>query len=1122
MRVIRGLGALVALAVLLVGVPAGLIVFAGNPIPTVDELVRVATGPDYGGQFLMGSVLPIVAWALWASFAVGFLVEAIARIGRVRVPKIPGLRFQQKSAGALIGAVVAMVAIGAPGAAMAAEPVTSHSSTPAAVVASVDSTVAPASTETEAEAEAATPSAPTHEVKDGESLWRIAEATLGSGERWTEIAQLNYGKQQPDGHSLTREHWLNAGWVLTLPADAAQPAAVQAAEKAQAEERVVQPGDTLWGIAEEELGDGARYTEIAEASPQVQNPDVILPGWTVTIPGTQAAEAVPAPAAVEEAPEAAPAPQDAPAADTVAPEAAEDAPAATEAEEAPAAGDAVEPAPAPVQEADVAGDEDEAGMDWVDEIFNVRTAGGIGAVAAAGLLSVLGIRRMKQHRQRKPGQRIAMPQGDAATMELELRAVENPMGMEDVDHALRHLAVWAQDTGNPLPPLYALRLSEAEIALYLDAATELPEPFVPVSDDHTSWTIDPELLPPLEREPSAPYPALVTVGQDHVNAHLMVDLEHIGALNIIGDEDLVDGALNALAVELATAQWGEALRITLVGVAPGLPAALDTGRVRHVDDVDALMLDLRAQAADTERTLAELGVSSIEEARSIGAEAEAWLPEIVLLGQLPDEQTQAELAELVSRVPRVGIAAVSSGQLAGEWVLDITSRDEAGLTLPAAGAAIPVSPQMVDQQELAKILALFATTTAPAEDGPLSAVFEREVELDELPDVESAVDDSAADVDAEEQTPTAVVDTAAAEISETDLADVDDQVDAAEEEQLQETEQDTVDQPAAEAVDETADADDEEWKSVLSSVLPRIHVPDVATEPTAPAESVEPADTAAAVQQQPSAAASADETDEVVFRPIVHLHGTPYVQLLGNVEIHGARGPEPRTAKTSHVARATELIAFLSLQETPGTLTSVHEALWPKVKVQSARLNQYVSRARGWLGANNDGELYLPKVGTSGYRLHPDVRSDWSIWRELVGDDPTKADTADLIQAMHLVKGRPFSGVSTRYYKWVSEGGYQNDMLYAIVDAAHELATRSLRAGDARTARLAARVGCLVMPENEISWRNAMKAEHLAGSMDGFERIVQLHEATLDDGDEPEDETQELITAIRNRRAIAS
>lgn len=49
---------------------------------------------------------------------------------------------------------------------------------------------------------------------------------------------------------------------------------------------VVQPGDTLWGIAQEQLGNGALYMEIYNANKAVigSNPDLIKVGMELVIP----------------------------------------------------------------------------------------------------------------------------------------------------------------------------------------------------------------------------------------------------------------------------------------------------------------------------------------------------------------------------------------------------------------------------------------------------------------------------------------------------------------------------------------------------------------------------------------------------------------------------------------------------------------------------------------------------------------------------------------------------------------------------------------------------------------------------------------------------------------------
>jgi nucleoid-associated protein YgaU len=48
---------------------------------------------------------------------------------------------------------------------------------------------------------------------------------------------------------------------------------------------IIEKGDTLWGIAEKTLGNGAKYTEIFEENREViEDPDLIFPGQKIRIP----------------------------------------------------------------------------------------------------------------------------------------------------------------------------------------------------------------------------------------------------------------------------------------------------------------------------------------------------------------------------------------------------------------------------------------------------------------------------------------------------------------------------------------------------------------------------------------------------------------------------------------------------------------------------------------------------------------------------------------------------------------------------------------------------------------------------------------------------------------------
>lgn len=1000
-RIVVALGALALSALLLAGIPMLLIELAGNPIPSWDRLVEAFTMPDYGGRFLIGTVIPVAAWIAWATFAIGFLAEIPNQLRALRGSasprhrvRVPMLGAQQKAAGVLIAAILAVFV---PSTAMAAEP--AHADSYAAASTSISQTA-----------------------------------------------------------------------VHEAPAPAAQPATAEEAATPAAEQRVVESGDTLWAIAEEELGAGERYSEIFEASrdsvqpdgQQLSDPDLILPGWTVTIPGAQQAApaAVPdeAPAPPEQAPVEAPVTEDAPAAD--------EAPAVSETPASEAPTDNAAPAEdvqestgpgfvtggddAPAEqpqtdnaEAPAAADVDEAAdeADWVDVVADWRTIGGIGGVLAAGLLSLLGLRRMNQRRNRKPGTRVAMPDETISTVELELRAVENPEGMDAVDHALRLLGAWSQKNSQPLPALYALRLSESEINVFLEEPAKLPEPFVADTDDDMAWVVALDKIEAIEEIPSSPYPGLVTLGKDETDAKLMVDLERLGALNVFSaDPQLQSAALTALALELATVPWADFVRVTLVGVAPELPEGLGSGRVRHVDDVSTLLHELRGQAREIEAALAIEGGEGVHQR----LQSEAWAPEVIILGEVPAEPVRSELADLVTRIPRVGIAAISAGPLTGAWNYTISSTDAASLEIPDAGVALPLEPQLVGKSDYARILALFgvATEGEAVEYAPASA----ELELDEIPEP----------------------------------------------------------QPEAEAAIESIDEVEADTEVEVEA-------------------DVEPAAAEAAVDEIEEPAAGAAKVAPA---------RKPRLRLLGAVSLDDPQGEmptNPTTAKqwTSSIGRMTELIAFLATRPS-GHVSSedLHGALWPGQKhdTKQAKQSRYglANRTRKWLGQDPEGSWYFPQAVGDVYTLSEELSCDWVDFQRLVGDDPTVADTADLVKALSLVGDQPFTGVKSGRYVWAEK--LRLDMISAVGDAAHELATRALSAGDIRSARMAAAVGRMVEPENEVLWRDGIRAEHLAGDRAGVERLVDQLRKLKHDIDPEDDlgaETQALVDQLHERYAMA-
>jgi DNA-binding SARP family transcriptional activator len=615
-EVVRGVAAAAVLAGVVIGVPVVLAAAVGWPLPgelpSVAELGEILTAERAPEAATVWKILAVLAWVAWAQVVASLVVETAATLRQGLAATLPGLGLAHGLTAPLVAAIVlAWPGGGAPSAAAASTPAVASPPPPppAAELGPSPATTPPPSATVD------------HVVVRRDTLWDLAQRYLGDGRRARELFEANRGRPQPDGSTLTDPGLLRPGWVISIPveADAVVTGAVE-----------VRPGDTLWELAEEHLGDGQRYSELVELNagrPQpdgdtLVDPDRIEPGWVLRLTSAGAA-----PAAPMEAPVAAPANG------TVPPPVDPPPPVDTQ---------VVPPGADHGDRGAVTLDEDGAGP----PLAPVGLIGG--GVATAGLVVLLDRRRRAQQRRRLRGHRPPQPGAAAAGAERVLRAGADYDGAARVDLALRAAA--AGEDG--LPALRWVEASPDAIVVVVGDHRAPPPGFV--DDGPGRWRtgvgdVGDDELAALATPAASPAPCLVPVGRDDAGAEVLIDLEAAGVVSVVGDPEAATALVRAAAVAAATSPWSEGARVLAVG--------LDDVRLPTVEAVAAFGDALAAAERRVERTAVLAGghpPSADGAGRREPVDAE---PLMVLSAAVPNEDDRRTLCALAS-APGSGVAVV--------------------------------------------------------------------------------------------------------------------------------------------------------------------------------------------------------------------------------------------------------------------------------------------------------------------------------------------------------------------------------------------------------------------------------------------------------------------------------
>ncbi len=1138
----RRLGSAVALVVLTFGVPLLLIGLSATlPLDPSALAPGAWSSADDGGLLLF--VLLGIAWIAWAAMVLSIVVEGWSTLRLTATPRIPGLAAPQRLAAGLVAALLVSLAppsgpvlpveaaTDGSGSAQSADRESiaagtqSHPSVARLAAAAASSRAARAAPQERFDetttghpssslAEAGLDSeeaGPTITTRRHDTLWLLAEQHLGSGQRYTEIIERNIGVVQSDGRALSGNGRIYPGWTLRLPADAE-------VNVPRPDRHRVREGDTLWAIAEDELGAPTRYPEIVDLNvgdrqpdgAALRDPDLIRPGWVLELPsesvtrsGAEVARsgdgalppAGPAPSVAEQdellvidrlpepvdpsttsdgerapAPdgERAPAPDGAATADGAS---APDGASVPEGASAPdGAADAVEGIP-PLDRSGAAGGEParDSGSapaldrstasngDGDDPVAATRHGGpdrvegdsvapsrgpdvepNDGAVVLVGggaltslLLAGFGVdllrRRRQYQRYRRPGERMPAPGPDAKEAEAAARgALCGPLPSL-LHRALAQLARSSARSGIPLPDVRLVRVTAESVELELESpCTEAVPPFR--ADDPRRWSLDQQQLDSLSWDGPRALPALVTLGTAGRQTILM-NLDVVGTLALSGPDPRVAEVVRGLALELAFGTACELTERTLCLADTSVAELLEAGSMGVEPDPRAVatMLAAAMELVRSQPCAPTHGGPSGPQPAD-GAQPEGDPPHIVL----------ADRPLSVVVAPRSGCALITSAQPAGPVPARLVVDDAGTALLLPEGQHL--TPQTLPRASADAVAELVSCTELPTgSEGHIRA------ERPEIADGGQPV--GAPDGDRRDGVPRVGRHDGTPGGREGGGVRGRVELDGGGDEHV---------------VQPRAVVGDAEGRRELAG-----------DGDARPASDPEP----------PPAGRSGMGEDVVIDLRDVVLGGTvpsgppeggsppvssradaPRVLLLGEVRVENAHGK----AESTRIGRLAETAAFVLLH--PGARPSeLQGALWPGRRSNPQTCRQMISRTRTWLGRTSSGTPHLMPFASTGGRLQlgDQVTSDWADFQELarIGlADP--GDTAHLEAALALVRARPFGAVAARELPWADL--HINEMISAITDVAHALATRHEEAGHRREAHDAALRGLLTECESEL------------------------------------------------------
>ncbi|MEV5672101.1 LysM peptidoglycan-binding domain-containing protein [Streptomyces sp. NPDC052503] len=207
----------------------------------------------------------------------------------------------------------------------------------------------------------------------------------------------------------------------------------------------------------------------------------------------------------------------------------------------------------------------------------------------------------------------------------------------------------------------------------------------------------------------------------------------------------------------------------------------------------------------------------------------------------------------------------------------------------------------------------------------------------------------------------------------------------------------------------------------------------------------------------------------------------PEIRILGPLQVSSI-------SSSGNATKLGALAALIHLR--PGrSADALCTAMDPVNPWSTRTLQSRLSEIRARFGANADGQPYLPRP-KNGYAFRPGIRCDWAHFQKLATRGLAAGPGTgipDLENALGLVRGKPLEGQD---YPWADS--IQQEVISRVVDVTHTLAAWLTEGDhpDMDAARHAVLRGLDVDETSEVLYRDWMQIEWATGNTLGVRKVI--------------------------------